>query len=234
MAPLDLSRPEQIPPIIQRIESELSARGAPGLYAIVNNAGGGAVAPIELLDLPELRAELETRIVAPITLIQALLPSLRKAGGRIVWIATPSLMPIPFVSSIHACDFAANCISRTLAIELAPWNIPSLFVRCGGIRTAAPDKESRELKMAMARWPEDRVRLYRRTLEAEMETLATFDTKRSDPMVIAFKVAEALRAARPKRVYRAGHMARLAAVLELLPQPVVDAILRRRARHPSP
>lgn len=226
--PLDLAKPEHVPAVVSRIEGELAARGKPGLYAIVNNAGAGEVAPIELLDLAKLRNELEARIVGPIALLQAFLPSLRRGGGRIVWIATPSLIPIPFVSSIHACDFAANCIARTLSIELSAWRIPSLFVRCGGIQTAAPAKNDRELEEAMSRWPRERLALYADALKEERESLAAFDAKRSDPMAIAEKVRQALLAERPKRVYRAGHLARLAAVLELLPQALVDGIMRRR------
>ena len=229
VAPLDLGMPEHIPPVAARIERELDTRGKPGLYAVVNNAGGGSVAPIELLDLSKLHAEVEARIMGPVALAQALLPSLRKAGGRILWIATPSLMPIPFVSSIHACDFAANCLARTLAIELAPWSIPSVFVRCGGIRTAAPAKNSRELEEAMARWPKEKRLLYAEALEKETKSLAAFDAKRSDPVVVARKVEAALCALRPRRVYRAGHLVWFAAFLDLLPQNLVDGIMRRRA-----
>jgi len=85
-----------------------------------------------------MKAEVETRIIGPIALLQEVLPLVRKGGGRILWIQTPSLMPIAFDSSIHACDFASNCLSRTLQQELLPWNIPSIQIRCGGIKTPFP------------------------------------------------------------------------------------------------
>ena len=228
VAPFDLRVPGHIPPLVRRIEEELASRGQPGLFAIVNSAGGGSVAPLELLDIEGFRGELETRLVGPVALAQALLPSLRRAGGRMVWIATPALIPIPYVSSIHACDFAANCITRTFAVELVPWKIPSVFIRCGGIVTAAPEKNARELEQALARWPEERRSLYEAALARESEQLAAFDRKRSDPRVVAEKVLEALCARRPKRVYRCGYMSGAAAVLDLLPQALVDRIMRRR------
>ncbi len=226
--PLDLRRLEDRGPVVTKIDTELASRGQPGLYAIVNNAGAGAVAPLELLDLESFRGELEARLLGPVALAQALLPSLRRAAGRLVWIATPAMIPIPFVASIHACDFAANCITRTFALELRPWGIPSIFVRCGGIDTAAPEKNARELEAAMKRWPEDRRALYEKRLEEETRELAAFDRRRSDPDVIANKVLEALCASRPKRVYRAGYLAGAAAILDLLPQPLVDWIMARR------
>ena len=218
VGPFDLRTPGHIPPLVGRIDQELASRGQPGLFAIVNSAGGGSVAPLELLDIEGFRGELETRLVGPVALAQALLPSLRRTGGRMVWIATPALIPIPFVSSIHACDFAANCITRTFALELAPWAIPSVFVRCGGIVTAAPEKNARELAQALARWPKERSSLYEAALARESAQLAAFDRKRSDPRVVADRVLQALCARRPKRVYRCGYMSGAAAVLDLLPQ----------------
>ncbi len=164
----------------------------------------------------------------PVALAQALLPSLRRGHGRLLWIATPALIPIPFVASIHACDFAANCLTRTFALELAPWGIPSVFVRCGGIQTAAPDKNARQLESEQAGWPEDRRALYQDALGKEKRELEAFDLKRSEPSIIAGKVLEALLCQKPRRVYRAGYMSGAGAILDLMPQPLVDWIMSRR------
>jgi NAD(P)-dependent dehydrogenase (short-subunit alcohol dehydrogenase family) len=229
ICPLDLSRPEQISAAVVRIADELRSRGLDGLYAIVNNAGGGSVAPIELMDLDKFRVELEARVVGPIALLQAFLPMIRQAHGRILWIATPALLPIPFVSSIHACDFAINCIARTLQIELKPWKIPVVMVRCGGVKTAAPAKSARELEEDFAQWPPDRFALYRNALQKEQAELAEFDMKRSDPIEIARVIYTALQVQKPRRRYQIGYMAGVAATVENLPQCVVDTIMERRA-----
>jgi NAD(P)-dependent dehydrogenase (short-subunit alcohol dehydrogenase family) len=219
---------EHIRPLVARVETELEARGQPGLYAIVNNAGAGAVAPLEMLDPESFRGELEARLLGPVALVQALLPSLRLGKGRLVWITTPALIPIPFVATIHACDFAINCIARTFALELSPWKIPSVFVRCGGIRTAAPEKNARELERDIARWSLGRRGLYTHALDRLKKQLAAFDRKRSNPEVIAGKVLAALSASRPRRVYRAGYLSAAGAALDVLPQPVVDWIMSHR------
>ncbi len=135
------------------------------LYAIVNNAGGGSIAPIELMDIAKFQLEAETRLVGPVALLQAFLPLIRRAHGRIVWIVTPALMPIPYVSSIHTYDFAANCLARTLQLELKPWNIPSIQVRCGGINTAAPAKTDGDLAASFRQWPPEQLKLYAAALE---------------------------------------------------------------------
>jgi len=228
VCPLDLTRLEHIPPAIETVTGELERRGKEGLYALINNAGGGSVAPIELMDLEGFRTELEARVLGSVAMVQACLPLIRRARGRIVWIVTPAIMPTPYVTSIHACDFAVNCIARTLEIELEPWKIPNIMIRCGGIKTAASLKSDAELTASLKAWPRERSALYEAALRQWQEDMAGFDAKRTDPERVAEVVFKALCAQEPKRRYSIGHMAGAAAFLESLPQPVVDAILARR------
>src|SRR5579859_7419102 len=58
VCPVDLTRLEDIAAAVETVKRELEARSIEGLYAIVNNAGGGEVAPIELMDLDKYRVEL--------------------------------------------------------------------------------------------------------------------------------------------------------------------------------
>jgi NAD(P)-dependent dehydrogenase (short-subunit alcohol dehydrogenase family) len=225
LCPLDLTRAADIASIAETVAADLRRRGRKGLYAIVNNAGAGSVAPIELLDLEDLRRELMTRIVGAVGLVQAFLPSIREAAGRLVWIATPATIPTPYVASIHACDFAANCIARTLDIELSRWAIPSVLVRCGGIRTPAGLRTAEQVEAVLSRPGAD---IYREPLRKWGREMAEFDARRTDPERVAAVVVEALRAKRPRRRYSVGHMARAAALLEALPQPLADAVLRLR------
>ncbi len=139
------------------------------------------------------------------------------------------VVTVPFVASIHACDFAANCLARTLDIELRPWGIPCILVRCGGIRTPAPARVDRELEEALARWPAERRALYAGAIARTRRELAEFDRRRSDPAVVAEAVHRALTARRPRRRYQVGYMSRAGALLEGLPQGLVDRIMAGRA-----
>jgi NAD(P)-dependent dehydrogenase (short-subunit alcohol dehydrogenase family) len=208
--PLDLSKLDHLPGIVQTV------------------TGGGSIAPIELMDLDKFRLELETRILGPVALLQSFLPLIRQGRGRIVWIVTPGLIPIPYVSSIHACDFAVNCLARAHQLELKQWRIPSIQIRCGGIKTAAPGESTRELEESLRQWPKERVGVYAHALQKEQEEFAVFDTKRTDPEEVAKVVHTALCAGKPKRTYKVGYMARAAAMLELLPQSAVDQIMAKR------
>jgi NAD(P)-dependent dehydrogenase (short-subunit alcohol dehydrogenase family) len=226
--PLDLGRSDHITAALRVIDDELARRNLQGLHAIVNNAGGGVVAPLELLDVERLRSEFEARVLGPLALLQGALPLIRQAQGRVVWITTPSLMPIPFVASIHVPDFAVNGLARTLNLELKRWRIPSIMVRCGTIQTAAPDRTARELQAGMQAWPPDRLDLYRDELAAQQAELAQYDAKRTAPEEVARVVSKALSAARPRRRYRVGRLSGLAAAVELLPQSTIDFIMLHR------
>jgi NAD(P)-dependent dehydrogenase (short-subunit alcohol dehydrogenase family) len=225
ICPLDLTRLEDIPPILASVQAELQRRGQPGLYALINNAGGGSVAPIELMDVNLFHTELQTRLVGWVALVQAFLPLLRMGTGRILWIVTPATIPTPYVTTIHACDFAVNCIARTLEIELKPWQIPSIQIRCGGIKTAKGLETTAEVDAIMLH---PRAGLYRQPLSRWSKDMAAFDQKRTDPDQVALVVQKALSASNPRRRYSIGHMSGAAALLESLPQALTDFILKAR------
>jgi NAD(P)-dependent dehydrogenase (short-subunit alcohol dehydrogenase family) len=225
ICPLDLTHLEDIRPVVEMVEAELRRRGQAGLFALINNAGGGGVAPVELMDLELFSRELQTRLVGAVGMVQALLPLLRQGGGRILWIATPATIPTPYVASIHACDFAVNCIARTLDIELKQWHIPNIQIRCGGIKTATGLQTTAQVE-AILQHP--RADLYRPALQKWSAEMGAFDQQRTEPQKVAQLVYQALCAAAPKRRYAIGHMSGAAAFLESLPQPLADAILKAR------
>jgi NAD(P)-dependent dehydrogenase (short-subunit alcohol dehydrogenase family) len=225
ICPLDLTRLEHIASAAAQVQTELRLRNQDGLFALVNNAGGGSVAPLELLDPDLFRTELQTRLVGAAALVQACLPLLRQGKGRILWIMTPATIPTPYVSSIHACDFAANCLARTLEIELKPWNIPNVQIRCGGIQTATGLQTTAQVE-SILRLP--LAGLYRERLSQWSKEMAEFDQQRLPAEKVAQTVLRALAAPQPRRRYSIGHMAGLAGLLEALPQPLCDAILKMR------
>jgi len=228
VCPLDLKDIQNICEAKEKTEAALSKRGISGLYAILSNAGGGFIAPIELMDIEKMRHETETRILGPIALLQIMLPLIRKGNGRVLWIQTPALTPIAFDASIHACDFASNCLSRTLGQELKPWGIPSIQIRCGGIRTPSVERCYTELTNSMAEWSAAGLDLYRESLIKAEKGFRDFDVKRSEPELIARLVFKALEAKKPKRRYHAGYMSGISNIMECVPQPLVDMIMEKR------
>lgn len=228
VCPVDLTNLDHIANTARVVSSELNRRGKKGLYALINNAGGGSPAPIELMELDKFHKELQTRILGSVALVQAFLPLIREANGRIVWIMTPALIPTPYVAIIHACDFALNCIARTLDIELKRWSIPNIMIRCGGIKTPAGLRTTTDIEAVLQEEPHGRVALYEKALRQWAKDMAEFDKKRTEAEKAAETVLKALSAKRPKRQYSIGHMAKAARFLEAMPQSLADSILKMR------
>ena len=228
ICPLDLTLLEQIPSAAKTVRAELERRKLPGLFALIHNAGGGMVSPVEMMDLAAFRRELETRVLGSVALTQAFLPMIRPANGRIVWIMTPAAMPTPYVASIHACDFAVNCLARTLDIELKRWKIPSIMIRCGGIKTETGMRTIADVDAALKSAPPEKASLYKEAFCRWAESMTAFDRKRTPPEKVAEVVFKAVSSAKPKHRYSIGYMARAAALLESMPQALADRILKKR------
>jgi NAD(P)-dependent dehydrogenase (short-subunit alcohol dehydrogenase family) len=228
VCPVDLTNLDPITNAAKMVADELNRRGKKGLYALINNAGGGSPAPVELMALDPFHRELQTRILGSVAMVQAFLPLIRQASGRILWIMTPALIPISYVTSIHACDFALNCVARTLDIELKPWRIPNIMIRCGGIKTPAGLRTTADVGAIFQKEPHERVALYQKALHKWAKDMAKFDERRTEPEKVAQVVLKALSTKRPKRRYSIGYMAKAASFLEALPQSLADGILKLR------
>jgi NAD(P)-dependent dehydrogenase (short-subunit alcohol dehydrogenase family) len=73
------------------------ALGDSGLDVLINNAGILTPGPIEVLQLDAIRREFEVNVFGALSVINAFLPALRKARGRIVQVSTwTASVPLPF------------------------------------------------------------------------------------------------------------------------------------------
>jgi NAD(P)-dependent dehydrogenase (short-subunit alcohol dehydrogenase family) len=221
IANVDLAQGDQIQAAVNTIKSTLQSMGLDGLYAIINNAGGGAIAPLELLNMDIMERELKTRVIGPARLVQLLLPEIRKGKGRLLWITTPSLMPLPYKSSIHVAEFATHGLARTFRIELSPWNIPSIMIACGGIKSNAVGRMDQELSAKLNSWPQEQLSLYGSALKEVLERDAKIAESGIDPVRVAETVEEALRSTKPKTMYKVGVSEQFSS-LSSLPEEKVD------------
>lgn len=228
VCPVDLSNLDDISRALGAVVSELNRRSMKGLYALINNAGGGKPAPVELMDLENFHVELQTRLVGSVAMVQTFLPLIRKSRGRILWIMTPAIIPTPYVASIHSCDFAVNCMARTLNIELKRWGVRNIMIKCGGIKTPAGLRTAADVEAVLKSMPAERISLYERAFRKWGEDMAEFDKKRTEAERVAEIILKALFAKKPRSHYSVGYMARAAGFLEVLPQSLTDWILKKR------
>ena len=135
----------------------IQALGGHGLAGLINNAGIVVGGMLEFLPLEALRRQLEVNVVGQIAVTQALLPSLRKARGRIVNIGSVAgLISSPFTGAYSASKFALEALTDSLRMELRPWKIHVSLIEPGFIQTPILKKSvaaAEALRGAIARKP---------------------------------------------------------------------------------
>jgi NAD(P)-dependent dehydrogenase (short-subunit alcohol dehydrogenase family) len=107
----------------------------------VNNAGVGVTAPIELVPLEELRRQFDINVFGQVAVIQAFLPLIRAARGRIITVGSVGgKITIPFGGPLCSSKYAIESINDALRMELRPWGIHVVLVAPGSIHTPAVEK----------------------------------------------------------------------------------------------
>ena len=114
--PLDVTDPASIARAIDQ---------AGEIDVLVNNAGFGAGAPVELTDLETARRLFETNTLGTLAVMQAVLPAFReRSRGTIINVTSSvTLKPLPLVSVYRASKAAVNALTESLAVEMEPFGV---------------------------------------------------------------------------------------------------------------
>ena len=117
------------------------ALGGGGLDLLISNAGILTPGPLEVLPLDALRLEFEVNVFGALSVVNAFLPALRKARGRIVQISTwTATIPLPFNGPSGASKAAMEVLATVYRAELKPFGIDVVVVPAGNMRTGGPAK----------------------------------------------------------------------------------------------
>ncbi len=198
---LDVTKQDHIASVV-----ELIRKTSPqGLYGLVNNAGLGMPAAVELSTLDEVRQLLEVNTIAPLHMIQACLPLLRLVPGRVVNMSSMNgTIALPMVGAYSASKFALEALSDSLRVELRPWEIPVSVIRPGQIGTSIFAKAREDLERRSANIPSELKNGY----DAMYAQASKFNERgirsSTSPEKVAATVLRALEAKRPKLHYVVG------------------------------
>jgi NAD(P)-dependent dehydrogenase (short-subunit alcohol dehydrogenase family) len=104
---------------------------------LVNNAGYGLVGAVEEVTLSQSRDQLEVNFFGALSMIQAVLPGMRRRrSGHILNITSiGGLLAFPGLGLYHASKFALEGLSEALAKEVAPFDIRVTAIEPGAFRT---------------------------------------------------------------------------------------------------
>ncbi len=201
----------------------------PRLDALVNNAGIAVAGPVETIDPDEMRHQFEVNLIGPLALTRAMLPRLRAARGRIVFISSVNgRLSFPGTGVYNASKFALEGIADCLRVELRPWGVAVVLVE-PGVTDTDPWREMMSVldEVAARLSPEDR-QLYGAHLAGQRAMCRKLQQRTAPASGVAEAVRRALTRRRPGARILVGTDAHvLAALKAVLPTPALDAVWAR-------
>jgi NAD(P)-dependent dehydrogenase (short-subunit alcohol dehydrogenase family) len=227
---LDITDAAQIAQALVRVEEE-SARVAGaehgGLDALVNNAGIGVGGPLELISPEDLRRQFDVNVFAQIAVTQAMLPALRRAGGRIVFVSSiGGRVAMAFTAPYAASKHAIEAFGDALRVELHSSEVQVALVEPGSVATPIWDKSRAEnLRVTI---PAELQAQYGKVPAAMDKVLRDTARRGIAPETVAETIERALTSSRMRARYVVGRDARAMLIARrLLPDHVLDRLVRR-------
>jgi NAD(P)-dependent dehydrogenase (short-subunit alcohol dehydrogenase family) len=223
---LDVTDAAQIAAAVHRLETDL---GGNGLGGLVNNAGIGKGGPIEVLAIDEWRALLEVNVLGQVAVTQAVIPLLRRAKGRVVFMGSMSgRVATPFVAPYSASKHAIEAIGASLREELRPWGISVSVVEPGAVRTPIWAKGRAYADAFVEAAGPEAMRLYGNAADEMRAAIDAEERVGIPPERVAAVVEHALTSRRPHYRYQVGRDAKAAGVIErFLPDRAAARVVAR-------
>ncbi len=220
---LEITDAEQIAAAAERVDAETGG----GLDGLVNNAGVAIPGPLETLAIGDFRRQIEVNMTGQVAVTQALLPAIRAARGRVVFISSiGGRVALPLTGAYHAAKFGIEAVGDVLRQELRPWGIAVAIVEPGSIDT--PIWERGERTADEIGTPE-REALYGEVVERYRKVIRETAERGISPEQVAKAIEHALTASRPRARYLVGREAKVAArAKQLIPTRIFDRIIARQ------
>jgi NAD(P)-dependent dehydrogenase (short-subunit alcohol dehydrogenase family) len=222
---LDVTDAEQI----EVAATKIGAAGPAGLDGLVNNAGVAIPGPLETLPLQDFRRQVDVSLTAQVAVTKAMLPLIRQAGGRIVFISSiGGRIAFPLNGAYHAAKFGVEAVGDVFRQELRPWGISVSIVEPGSIDTPIWERGSRNAEEVEARGHPDQDALYGEAIASFRKVVQDLAERGIPPEKVAKAIEHALGAGRPRSRYLVGIDAKVQARIKpLIPTPVWDRIVAR-------
>lgn len=218
-------------------EEQLAALDAAlpeSLDAVVNNAGIVVAGPMEALTAQQWRKQLDVNVIGQLAVTRAVLPRLRRAGGRVVFISSVNgRLSTPLIGAYAASKFALEAAADALRMELRPWHIAVILIEPAQTDTdmwRTADTMVDDVEAALGPQHRD---LYARHVAGMRKSVPVSQKMAVAPEKVAAVVLTALTARRPRARYLVGLGPKLqVGLLTRLPATLRDRLLRTVMRQP--
>ena len=189
---------------------------------VVNNAGYGMTAPVELVSDDDARHIVETMLIAPVRLARLALPHQRAAGsGRTVMVSSIlGRVTLPLVGWYQAAKHGLEAVTDALRTEVAGDGIAVTLVEPGFFKTSIFEDLQRDAeKYGTGRYAE--------AFERMAGSFDQFEWAMGDPERVARVIGRVVDARRPPARQLVGPDARwLDAVDPFVPTAIRDRLVR--------
>jgi NAD(P)-dependent dehydrogenase (short-subunit alcohol dehydrogenase family) len=151
--------------ISRAVEEVIDTVGENGVVGLINSAGLNiGPYPVEFVDPDLLTKQMDVNVTGQVRVVQAFLPLIRQATGRIVFMSSVAgkisgNFQGPYAASKHALEAIADSLRR----ELSPWNISVSVINAGEISTpllSSYDKEAARAKAKLGETSDTAVEYY--------------------------------------------------------------------------
>lgn len=197
------------------------------LDGVVNNAGIIVQGPVETVPIEDLSRQLEVNVTAQIAVVQAVLPQLRAAQGRVVFMSSVSgLITTPGTGAYSASKYALESLADALRMELRPWGIAVSLIEPGPTRTDMWGDALDDYDRMTGRLSPAHQVLYAAHLTGTRKLLGRMQKLAGDPQKVVKAVDRALTSRHPRRRYRCDNVSRAQlALVAVTPTAINDAVL---------
>ncbi|MEK7706027.1 MAG: SDR family NAD(P)-dependent oxidoreductase [Myxococcota bacterium] len=209
--PLDLGERAQV----ERLGAEL---GAQPLDVLVHNAGMGVFGAVEDVDDTAAALQMAVNFFGPLELTRRLLPALRQAHGRILFVGSlAGRISLPFQACYSASKAALAALSDALRIELRPHGVQVCCIEPGDFATAFTAAR----RVSQATTP------YASAAQRCLLAVERQERSGAEAALVAQLVSRLCRSRRLAARYPVGRWARTLALLRgVLPDAWAEAIVR--------
>jgi short-subunit dehydrogenase len=213
---LDVRNPESI-----RISIDYVLEKSGKIDVVINNAGVGITGPIEEIPMQEIKNNFETNFFGPISVIQAILPQMRKQkSGLIINITSiAGYMGLPFRGIYSASKGALELITESLNMEVKPFGI--------NITNVAPGDFATNIASGRFHAPVIEGSDYKKTYGNNLKTMNEHVDSGGNPLEMAEAIYKIIQTSNPKIHYKVGSFIQKFSIVlkRILPDKIYEKML---------
>lgn len=224
---LDVTKPDEISAAADLMKGRLITGDK---VTLINNAGIAVGGPLECVPDEDMRQQFEVNVLGLAAMTRAMLPMIRKSGGRVINVSSiAGRLASPFLGPYAASKFAVEALTDSLRREMASFDVKVVSINPGVIKTPIWEKSITPLKDKYLDPNDERSAPYVERLTTLKAAVEESIEKGAHVEEVSRAVLKALKAKNPNTRYYIGKGVGFRATLaRLLSDRVIDRMTEKR------